>query len=32
MIESRLMANKSRVCSVPPSKRVALETSGSKEE
>jgi len=32
MIESRLMANKSRVCSVPPSKWVALETSGSKEE
>ena len=32
MIESRLMANKSRVCSVPPSKRVALETSVGKEE
>jgi hypothetical protein len=32
MIESRLMANKSRVCSVPSQKRVALETSVSKEE
>ena len=32
MIESRLMANKSRVCSVPPQKRVALEASVSKEE
>jgi hypothetical protein len=32
MIESRLMANRSRVCSVPPPKRVALETSVSKEE
>lgn len=31
MIESHLMANRSRVCSVPPPKRVALETSISKE-
>jgi hypothetical protein len=32
MIESRLMANRSRVCSAPPPKRVALETGVSKEE
>ena len=33
VIEGRMMANKSRVCSVPPpASRAALATSGSKEE